>query len=202
MGREQLVKRLLAPEAEVARSLIRHGMTDFIYERLRGALERLAGREIWIDDTSRTIGEIVRSATRASARVGRPDLIVVDYIQLVDSGQSQRPRNEQVGAVSNALKLLARELDTPLLALSQLSRRSAHERREPDLHDLRDSGQIEQDADVVLLMWSDAESDPRDEYREVALKCAKQRDGEMFRATLVFCPRYVTFRRAPVEVSH
>lgn len=194
MGAEQLIERLEAYTANIERWKIRPGIYESDYRRLTTALDEVSRLPVWVDDTSRTVSAIRRHARELSRRPEtRPALIVVDYLQLVDSEQRRGSRNDDVGAVSRALKGLAMELEVPVLALSQLSRDCEKQGREPELSDLRDSGELEQDADTVLFLFGNKPEEGATFY-ERTLKCAKQREGGLFRVDLLFNGSLVTFR--------
>src|SRR5690606_21915144 len=156
MSKEQIVQRMLCHEALVDLGKLRRGMLDDDdYVRLAQAAGHLNTAPIWIDES----GSLTNLEMRAKARRLKADhrelgLIVVDYIQLMHSAGKVENRQQEVSEISRSLKALAKELDVPILALSQLSR--APEQRadhRPQLSDLRESGSIEQDADVVLFLY-------------------------------------------------
>jgi replicative DNA helicase len=160
------------------------------------AVEKLAAAPIFIDDSS-DIGvlEMRAKARRLHARHGGLGLIVVDYLQLVRPDGRADSRVEQVGQISRGLKILARELDIPVVAVSQLSR--AVESRNPPipmLSDLRESGQLEQDADVVMFVYRDEYYDAESErLGEADIIFAKHRNGPIGKAVLSFLPKYPKF---------
>src|SRR5690606_9268392 len=156
MSKEQLVQRMLCSEALVDLGrLLRGRLQDDDYVRLAQAAGHLNTAPIWIDDS----GSLSVLETRAKARrlkADQPDLglIIIDYIQLMHAGSDAENRQQEVSAISRGLKGLAKELGVPILALSQLSRapeqRSDHR---PQLSDLRESGSLEQDADLVMFLY-------------------------------------------------
>jgi replicative DNA helicase len=160
------------------------------------AVEKLAAAPIFIDDSS-DIGvlEMRAKARRLHARHGGLGLIVVDYLQLVRPDGRADSRVEQVGQISRGLKILARELDIPVIAVSQLSR--AVESRNPPipmLSDLRESGQLEQDADVVMFVYREEYYDKESErLGEADIFFAKHRNGPIGQVTLSFLPKYPRF---------
>ncbi len=214
MSREQLVQRMLCSQAGVSGNRIRHSnLTSDDWERLQLAAERLFRAPIFIDDTSSlSVLEMRAKCRRLKAERGDLALIVIDYLQLMRShSRRAENRNQEIGEIARALKALAREFEVPVLVLSQLSR--AVERREekrPILSDLRDSGSIEAEADVVLFIHrphrhpDDSDDDePREagviHTEEVEIIIAKQRNGPTGRLTLGFQPalsRFVTLERA------
>ena len=161
-----------------------------------------------VDDTgSLTIHELRAKARRINSR--KPlSLIVVDYLQLLSGSDSRTPREQQIAEISRGLKAMAKELNLPVLVLSQLNRDSEKERRPPRLSDLRESGSIEQDADVVLLLGrlrndslrGEDDSDATGEneldgepFEPIRLHLAKQRNGPTGRLDLAFRSRYTLF---------
>lgn len=185
MSEEQLVVRLLSSVAGVDSQRLRTGFleeTDFA--RIAHGMTKLSEAPVYIDDTpSLTVTELRTKARRMKAQVGM-DLLIIDYLQLMHAPGSAKDANrvQEVSAISRGLKQLARELHVPVVALSQLSRGvESRESPEPRLSDLRESGSIEQDADVVLFLWrpkggdDDHDSDIDGEF--INLKLAKHRNG-------------------------
>jgi replicative DNA helicase len=191
MGKESLLRRMLASQARVDQ---RHLQTGFIdrkdQEKLRGALELLVESRIFIDDSaSTTVAEMRAKARRLKQNAGGLDLIVIDYLQLMSAtlpGASRKGfenRVQEVSAISRGLKAMAKELQVPVVALSQLSR--SNEKRDdkrPMLSDLRESGSIEQDADVVAFIHRDSyykrdEEMSKEERAKSEIIVAKQRNG-------------------------
>ncbi len=156
MSSEQLATRLLAEQSGVPSNKIRRGDIDQIeYDNIREAAELIEKIPLYIDDTGGlTIGALSARARRLKRMVGL-DLVVVDYLQLLSgSGRSQDGRVQEVTQITMGLKALAKELDVPVLALAQLSRQvEQREDKKPQLADLRESGSIEQDADVVMFVF-------------------------------------------------
>jgi replicative DNA helicase len=216
MSREQLVQRMLCSQAGVSGNRIRHGtLTEEDWERLQMAAERLFRAPIFIDDTSGlSVLEMRAKCRRLKAERNDLALIVIDYLQLIRShSRRAENRNQEIGEIARALKGLAREFEVPVLVLSQLSR--AVERREekrPILSDLRDSGSIEAEADVVLFIHRPNrrgdeldDDEPREAgvvpTEEVEIIIAKQRNGPTGRISLGFQPafsRFVTLERATI----
>jgi replicative DNA helicase len=157
MSGEQLAQRLLASESGIDASRLRLGQMSEIEERrAMNATGELAGLEIYIDDSSIvTVGQLQTKLRRLKQQLGSVDLVLIDYLQLMQ-GSSRRSDNrvQEVSEISRGLKMLARDLDVPIIAAAQLSR--APEMRQPHipmLSDLRESGSIEQDADVVMFIY-------------------------------------------------
>lgn len=186
MSSEQLIVRLLSSVSGVDSQRLRSGfLRDDDWERLTDAMSTLSDAAIYIDDTSTlTVTELRTRARRMKAEVGL-DVLIVDYLQLMHSpGSGGRDNNrvQEVSAITRGLKQLARELNVPVIALSQLSRNvEGRDSAEPRLSDLRDSGSVEQDSDLVLFLWKKrAEHDDNDQTADgewVNLKLAKHRNG-------------------------
>ncbi len=183
MGRQELLLRLLAMHTGLDTRTCRARPTDHTRDRLLAALGVLSAAPIHIEDTaSMSIGTIRSAARRLRARQSL-DLVIVDYLQLatVESPRQSGTRTQEVDAISRGLKALARELGCPVLALSQLSRAvDGRASRVPTLADLRESGQIEADADIVLFIYRDDLYDPQTDKRGTAeIHVAKHRNGPL-----------------------
>ena len=202
MGSQQVVSRMLCSRARVDAHRLRSGRVPAeALEELQGAAEELSRSQILIDDASSLTMMSLRSrARRVKAKTGL-DLIVVDYLQLLTFPKSES-RQQEISNISRSLKALARELEVPVIALAQLSRQvELREDKRPQLADLRESGSIEQDADVVLLLYR-PEYYPAlrlEENRGLAeVICAKQRNGPTGTAKLQFFESTMRFEnRAP-----
>jgi replicative DNA helicase len=195
MSAEQLASRLLSMESGVDSPRIRSAhLNEQESRKLDAAMNHLAKAPIWVDDTPSIPIMELRSKARRLAAEHSLDMIVVDYLQLVasDGGES---RVQELGQISRALKALARELRVPILALSQLSR--AVEQRTPhipQLSDLRESGALEQDADVVLFIYRDEKYNPDTDKKGVAdIIVAKHRNGPTGQVQLLFLERTTKF---------
>jgi len=200
MAAEQLVRRLLSSEARVDQKRISGGyLAKSDWPKLELASQALRGIDLWIVDTPGiTPLELSAKARRLKQEHGL-DLVMVDYLQLMSGGARFNSRNEEVSAISRNLKAVAKELDVPLLVLSQLSRQP--ERRggdhRPQLSDLRESGSIEQDADVVLFIVRPSVYDrDAEDPRHAELIIAKQRNGPIGEIDLVFQHEYTRFENA------
>ena len=158
------------------------------------AYEELRQTPIFIDDTpTRTMLQVTANARRLKLRRDIR-LIVVDYIQLVDSEDARESRQEQIAKISRRLKTLARELQVPVIALSQLNRQDeTREDRRPRMADLRESGAIEQDADMVLLLHRPEYYDPNDQPGVAELIVAKNRNGRTGDVPLTFLKNFMRF---------
>jgi replicative DNA helicase len=185
MSKNSLVQRMLCAEARVDSQLVRRGMLrDHDFTKLARAAGILQGAPIWIDDTpAMTLLEMRSKARRLKAEYDL-GLIVVDYLQLMRSPEYSENRVQEISDISRSLKALARELEIPVMALSQLSRASEQRGgdRKPILSDLRDSGAIEQDADVVLFihrpeMYNREDSEGRSLEGAAEIIVAKHRNG-------------------------
>ncbi|GIV07727.1 MAG: replicative DNA helicase [Fimbriimonadales bacterium] len=220
MAAEQLVQRMLCSQAAVsAQRLRRLQLNPDEWGRLHGAAERLFRAPIFIDDTSSLSPMEMRAkCRRLKAKLADRNLglIVVDYLQLMRSSNRRvENRNQEIGEIARALKQIAREFHVPVLVLSQLSRSvERRENKRPMLSDLRDSGSIEAEADVVLFIhreeyYGDKEATPVEpppgyvRQEEVEIIIAKQRNGPTGKVVMAFQPdysRFVGIEREPVNV--
>jgi replicative DNA helicase len=198
MSKESLVMRMLCSEGRVDAHRFRSGyLSRDEWARLAGALGTLAEAKIFIDDTPGiSVLEMRAKARRLAAEQKRLDLIVVDYLQLM-SGSSRRSesRQQEVSQISRELKGLAKELNVPLVALSQLSRApEARSDHRPQLSDLRESGSIEQDADLVAFIYREEQYARTEENAGIAeLIIAKQRNGPTGTVNLAFLKEFTRF---------
>jgi replicative DNA helicase len=210
MAREALLFRLLCAEARVDSHKFRSGFLNREeMGRMTQALARLAEAPIYIDDTpGMTVLEVRAKCRRLQAEHGLA-LIVVDYLQLMSGRGRFENRNQEISSISRGLKALAKEVRVPLIAVSQLSR--APEQRggdhRPQLSDLRESGSLEQDADVVAFifrpeMYRDPETIPDEDRGRAELIIAKQRNGPTGKVHLAFLREFTRFEnllRQPAE---
>lgn len=186
MSQEELVDRLLVGQADVDAWRLKTGkLSESDFTKLSEAMGTLADAPIYIDDTPGISISQIRTKARRLQMEHNVSLIIVDYLQLVDPGKKYESRVQEVSVVSQSLKNLARELKVPVLAASQLSRAVEHRgERKPQLADLRESGAIEQDADVVMFIYRpDAEIAP---IMQTKLLIAKHRNGPMGEIDLLF----------------
>jgi replicative DNA helicase len=200
MSKESLLLRLLSSEARVDAHKFRTGhMGKDDWRRITESLGRLGEAPLWIDDSaSATVTEIGAKARRLK-RDKVLSLVIVDYLQLIAARGRFSNRNEEVSSISRALKGLAKELKVPVLVLSQLTRAPERDERRPQLADLRESGAIEQDADVVLFIHRPNfyKADMPDEDRaKTELLVAKQRNGPTGILNFVFLSRHTRFEEA------
>jgi len=197
MGAKELTKRLLAAEARVpARNLQTGQIADHDWSRLSEAVGRLAEAPFFIDDNPHcTVMEMRAKARRTRARYGDLGLVVVDYLQLMSSPRRAESRQVEVSELSRGLKILARELHCPVMALSQLNRQLEYRTdKRPMLADLRESGSIEQDADVVAFIYRDEAYNPESEDRGTAeVIVAKHRNGPTDSVRLAFLDHLAKF---------
>lgn len=198
MSKEQLVKRLLCAEAEIDSHRVNTGhLNREDWNKLSNAASVLSQAKIFIDDTAGTsIAEMRSKARRLSLEHGL-DLLIVDYLQLM-SGTSQRIENrtQEISQISRGLKALAKEINVPVLAISQLSRAIEMRRGDhrPQLSDLRESGSIEQDADVVMFIYREDAVTPSEENSGVAeIIVGKQRNGPTGSFQLAFIKQFTKF---------
>jgi replicative DNA helicase len=192
MSKEQLVDRLLADEAEIDAWKIRTGnLTDEDFEKLGNAMGTLSEAPMFIDDTPGITVMEMRTKARREAHNQELGLIVVDYLQLMSGGskfQGSDNRVQEISEISRGLKAIARELNVPVIALSQLSR-SVEQRHPqiPQLSDLRESGSIEQDADVVMFIYREEYYNPETDRAHIAdILIRKHRNGPTGNIELYF----------------
>lgn len=197
MSKKQIVNRMLACEAGVDMEHLRSGnMTDQDWEKLVEALGPLSEAEIYIDDTGGITLSEVRSKCRKLKIEHGLDVVMIDYLQLMSgSGRSSDNRQQEISEISRGLKTLARELSVPVIALSQLSRAlEARADHRPMMSDLRESGAIEQDADVILFLYRDEYYHPDSEDKNIAeIIIAKQRNGPVGTVKLRYDGQYTRF---------
>jgi len=203
MGAEQLVQRMLGAEARVNIHDLRNGsFPKSAWEDLADGAGRLAEAPIYIDDSSMlSTMELRARCRRFKSRHKDLGLVVVDYLQLMSASRRTDSKQQEVAEISRGLKGIARELETPVIALSQLSR-AVEQRTEkkPQLSDLRDSGAIEQDADTVMLLYRPGYYEPGaasdEEANRAFIHLAKHRNGPTGEISLVFLREYTRFVNA------
>ncbi len=200
MSAPQLVQRMLCSEAKVDSQGVRTGrLSASDWHRLTAAAGRLSETAIFIDDSpGLTVLEARAKARRMKAEHGL-DLLIIDYLQLMRGRASMESRQQEISEISRSLKALAKELTVPVVALSQLSRavesRATRDFR-PQLSDLRESGALEQDADLILFLYRPSlykEDLPPDEANITELIIGKQRNGPVGTVKVVFLPQYARF---------
>jgi len=198
MSKDQLVDRMLSGEAGVDAWNIRTGnLSDDDFEKLGAAMGSLSEAPIYIDDTPGITVMEMRTKARREAQKHPLGLIVIDYLQLMSGsrGGSEFNRVQEVSEISRGLKLIARELNVPVIALSQLSRSvESRNPQVPQLSDLRESGSIEQDADIVAFLYREDYYNPETDRQHIAdLIIAKHRNGPTGRVELYFHPQQLKF---------
>lgn len=196
MSREQLVNRMLSVESRIDAQVIRNGnLQPSDWERLVDAATEIGESKLIIDDTPGiTIAEL-RSKCRKYSLEKDLKLILIDYLQLMSGNGKSESRQQEVSEISRSLKSLARELKVPVVALSQLSRAvESRPDKRPMLSDLRESGAIEQDADVVMFLYRDDYYNKDSESKNIAeIILAKQRNGPTGTVEVVWLPEYTKF---------
>ncbi|MGV3712801.1 replicative DNA helicase [Pseudolysinimonas sp.] len=200
MGRSEIATRLLSAEASIPMHILRKGnMDDRDWTRLASVRGEIGDAPLYIDDSpNMTLVEIRAKCRKLSQRVGLK-MIVVDYLQLMTSGKKVESRQQEVSEFSRALKLLAKELQVPIIALAQLNRGPEQRAdKKPALSDLRESGSLEQDADIVILLHREAAYE-RDHPRagEADLIVAKHRNGRTDDVAVAFQGQYSRFADMP-----
>lgn len=201
MSKESLLQRLVASVAQIDAHKFRTGhLSREDWKRMTEALGTIASAPLWIDDAgSISVLEIGAKARRLKRDKTGLAMVVVDYLQLITARGRFGNRQEEVASISRSLKGLAKELQVPVLVLSQLTRAPERDERGPQLSDLRESGAIEQDADVVMFIYRPnffkAGATP-EEREETELRIAKQRNGPTEAVKFVFRSRFTRFEEA------
>ncbi|MCB9747602.1 MAG: replicative DNA helicase [Candidatus Omnitrophica bacterium] len=196
MSKEQLVQRMLCSQAQVDAHKVRSGfLSPSDWPKLTAAAGRLSEAKIYIDDTPAISVLELRAKARRLKSNYDIQLIVLDYLQLMRSSTKADSRQQEISEISRSLKALARELSVPVIALSQLSRAvESRQDHRPQLSDLRESGAIEQDADVVVLLMREEYYNPTEENRGVTdIILAKQRNGPVGTIKLLFRKEFMRF---------
>ena len=197
MSKEQLIQRMVCTRAGVDANKMRFGqLAQDDWTRLGIAFGELGDAPIYVDDTPvLSVMEMKAKARRLKAELGNLDLVIIDYLQLMEADRSDN-RVQEISDISRGLKALARELEVPLIAVSQLSRAvEARQNKKPMLSDLRESGSIEQDGDIVMFIYREEYYNPETPNKgEAEILIAKQRNGPTGRITLLFQPNITKFR--------
>lgn len=193
MPAASLMKRLISSESRIDGGKLTSGkLDDDEMNGLNDAGRDLSGRPLYIDDTSMIkVSEIFSKCRKLKSQMGELSLIVIDYLQLISGSGRSDSRQQEVSEISRNLKILAKEMDCPVIALSQLSRKvEERTNHEPQLSDLRESGSIEQDADIVMFIYREqyynSNPDEQQETEVVDLSLKKHRNGETGKVQLVF----------------
>jgi replicative DNA helicase len=203
MSKEQLVQRLISQTTRIPAQSLRSGNVKAEdWPKLLRGVAQVSEAPIWIDDTAGVTlmemrAKVRRLASQLSAQGGTPlSLVVVDYLQLmIGQGSRNDNRQQEIAEISRGLKVLARDLDVPVLAIAQLSRavESRHDKR-PMLSDLRDSGAIEQDADMVMFLYRDEYYNPDSDDKGIAeVIVGKHRNGPTGKVQLAWLEQYTKF---------
>jgi replicative DNA helicase len=200
MSKEQLALRMLAADAKVDSQRLRRGLVgETDWPKLTTAAGRLSEAPIFIDDTPAiTVLEMKAKARRLKAENGL-EMVVLDYLQLMRAGGRRDSREQEISEISRSLKALAKELNVPVIALSQLNRKvEDRTNRRPQMADLRESGAIEQDADVIAFIYRDevynkSEDNPEKGIAEIII--GKQRNGPVGIVKLAFLEQYTSFEQ-------
>ena len=196
MSKEQLILRILAAESMVDLGKIQSGrLNEEEWQRIAQAMVPLSQAKIHFDDSAGISVTEMRSKSRRLKMEKGLDLVLIDYLQLMQGDGRTENRQQEISSISRNLKIMAKELDCPVIALSQLSRapelRSDHR---PILSDLRESGAIEQDADVVMFLYRDAYYDEESEKQNIAeVILAKHRHGETGAIEMIWMGEYQRF---------
>jgi replicative DNA helicase len=207
MSATSLAMRMICGRAKVNMNDLRRGFVPKKDAETLNAISReFQEASLWVDDTSGlSINQIRAKARRLKTRK-KIHLVVIDYLQLISGDARAQSRENQISDISRGLKAMAKELDVPVIVLSQLNRDSEKERRDPRLSDLRESGSIEQDADIVMLLGKqrkgedirEVDQDPEaansdEDYEPISLLLAKQRNGPTGRINLAFRRKFTRF---------
>ncbi|MBM3248645.1 MAG: replicative DNA helicase [Candidatus Omnitrophica bacterium] len=196
MSKEQLVQRMLCSHARVDAHKVRSGyLSPSDWPRLTAAAGKLSEAPIYIDDTPAISALELRAKARRLKSHHDIKMCVVDYLQLMRGSNSIENRQQEISEISRSIKALARELDVPIIAISQLSRAvETRQDHRPQLSDLRESGAIEQDADLVILLLREEYYTPTEENKGIAeVIIAKQRNGPVGSVRLTFIKEYMRF---------
>lgn len=204
MPKEQIVNRILCSQALVDNGRIRTGtMEADDWERICDVADTIAKAPIYIDDTASITVSQIRAKCRRLKQMKQLDMVVIDYLQLMQSSGRSDNRQQEISEISRSLKVLAKELDIPVIALSQLKRESESQKgKRPILSDLRESGAIEQDADMVMFLFRNYYYSKNPEEKELA-ECiiAKNRSGDTDTFPLGFRGEYTKFQTIEFRVS-
>jgi replicative DNA helicase len=205
MSREQLAFRMISSLGRVDQGHLRTGsFGDEEWSRINGAIHLMQSAPIYIDDTGALTPTDVRARARRLKREHGLDLIVLDYLQLMQVAGNKENRATEISEISRSLKALAKELAVPVIALSQLNR-SVEQRtdKKPVMSDLRESGAIEQDADVIMMIYREEVYDANSTRKGIAdIIIAKQRNGPIGDVQLTFLGKYTKFENFTAEASY
>lgn len=197
MSKEEIANRMLASESEVDSMKIKNGndLTSEDWLKLGQASGRLSDIPLYIDDTPGLTSAELRAKCRKAKLEKNIGLVIIDYLQLMESKTKSPSRQQEISEISRSLKILAKELQIPVIALSQLSRATeSRTDHKPMLSDLRESGAIEQDADIVMFIHREDYYNPETEKKNIAeIIIAKNRSGETGTVELAWLGQYTKF---------
>jgi replicative DNA helicase len=207
MAKEQIIVRMLSADSQLDIKRVRTGfISEREFEKLKLSAEALSQARIFLDETPGLTVMEMKAKARRLRMENNLDLLFIDYIQLMRAGGRFENRNQEMAFISRSLKELAKELQIPVVGISQLSRAPEKGRREPrpQLSDLRESGAIEQDADVVIFIYRPEVYQPQDEsLRGLAeINVAKQRNGPTDILRLAFFNKYARFANADLDFRY
>ena len=195
MSRISIMQRIMSMEARIDASRLRKGaLRPQDFPRLFDAAGRIYDANMWITDVPNMPLLDIRSQSRRMKKLHGVEIIFIDYLTLIRPEKTDIPRHEQIAEISRSLKALARELDIPIVVLSQVSRDT--EGKRPSLNNIRESGSIEQDADVVMFLHRERDPSHDNESAQVIqteLIVAKQRNGPIGTVPIAFIPKYAKF---------
>lgn len=193
MSKEQLVTRLMSSQAMIDSKNLRDGtLSQADWDKLTGVIRPMTEAPIYIDDTPGITVTDIRAKCRRIKNLG---LIVIDYLQLMQGSRRSENRQQEISEISRSLKILAKEFNVPVITLSQLSRSpDSRTDKRPMISDLRESGAIEQDADIVMFLYRDDYYNPESEKKNIT-ECiiAKHRNGSTGTVELLFLPQHTKF---------
>jgi replicative DNA helicase len=201
VSRQHLVRNMLCSRARVELQRVRRGdLANEDIQKLTEAADQLMEAPIFIDDSSATTVIQMRAKARRIKQRSGLSLVVVDYLQLMETGTAEN-RQQEIAQISRSLKAMARELEVPVIAISQLNRGvDSRENRTPRMSDLRESGALEQDADLILFLYRESQYNPTPEnQREADVIIAKQRNGPTGRIPLHFFGHILRFETPAFE---
>lgn len=197
MSREQLAERIISSEAMIEADKLRSGyLSQEDWQALTQVSNKLSDAPLYIDDTAGLTALEIRAKAKRLAVTSKLSLLIVDYLQLASSGERVESRVLEVAQITRSLKNLARELNVPVIVVSQLSRDiEKRDRKKPQLSDLRESGAIEQDADIVIFLYTDENIDTAEVNTRTPTNAliAKHRNGKQGNVKLMFDKRYTRF---------
>lgn len=205
MSSHQLVNRLISCEAEIGSAALRTGsLNQDQWKRLAETSESISKMQIYLDDTPQITVNQIRAKCRRLASKGKLDMVFVDYLQIMGYNKSIQVREQQISEISRSLKSLAKEFNIPVMAFAQVNRSvdSRGDNRRPFLSDLRESGAIEQDADIIMFLYRDAVYNPNSILKDTAeVIIAKHRNGETGSIPLSFDANFTRFGKRPVDIG-